>query len=542
MFRSHLAGLATFLIAAAASSPTRADDSVAAHVLKLDSRDYDEITEIEEYHREMGGQLRQVAASLEQGDLDRAFTTVAEINADDAMLPLLSRLRCALAIERNDDDADERCLHAAGLRANPTAVYGWVSTLDADATEKTRARALKFTRRALEADPSHPGAHAASCHLAITMNDETRFHHALARLESLPNDEGHGERCAAAAPASWRSRESWARLIWGAIAVYLGAFVVHAVWRRRRAAVTNARPATAALTVALGLLLASPSARASDASTTASAPSEGPAPTDDGTQADAHNWEIDDANPSASLPPSEVAIANLPQFANLLMELSSRANASLEEQDGPRAQRYFDALIAARPQRAVGHRGRCAALRLQAKPEAAIESCHTAIASEGAELDDYAALLELYKAVEYRESYAEDARDVIDHVIAERPQDLLGHLANCDLAVTTDDRATLEACSTQLAALAPDDHRTTVFRWAAAAARRDVDECDRLIAVAQETGVPEDGIREMQAQLAALQPWWHRGGWYFAGGLVLLGIGLLRGARSRLPAPSSSRA
>ena len=107
----------------------------------------------------------------------------------------------------------------------------------------------------------------------------------------------------------------------------------------------------------------------------------------------------------------------------------------------------------------------------------------------------------------------------------------------CQGAIKTNDEAALEACTTVLAKVAPDDPKTVVFQWSLAVMRGDRKQAATLLARAEKMGLATASIDRM-SEVVVRGHWWSsrlRGTVGIVGGAaVLLGLLLFIGFRRRL--------
>lgn len=252
---------------------------------------------------------------------------------------------------------------------------------------------------------------------------------------------------------------------------------------------------------------------------------------------------IDDAHPAAALGTEQERAADPMRTGAVVMELIERANAALTAGDGPRAARYFEAIVSAAPEQALGHRKLCEAKSLAQDFDGAVLACRATLERPGATVEDHLRHL----AVLLTRPTPPTAADIaaVDASLAHLGEqnaataDFLD--LSCQFAQRLNDSDRLAACVRRLEAIAPEDARTAAYAWARA--MRAHDEKRARAAFARARGFNHDPrkLEEMQTMMATEFP--SRAIWYWAAGLVtLVGVGLLLSLRRRATAgPPASR-
>ena len=181
------------------------------------------------------------------------------------------------------------------------------------------------------------------------------------------------------------------------------------------------------------------------------------------------------------------------------MTLLSRAETATKAGDHAAAERAWEAVTEAAPDRAYGFARLCDALEAIGQHDQALAACRTALVTQGTTAADYTHLVRLLLSHDGALSTVE--RRQISVAIAALDQEpraaLIAARLRCDVAVHEHDRAGLEACTAKLAAAAPDDWRTSSFSWALAFERGDASAATRLYERARVAGAPGDVLARM---------------------------------------------
>lgn len=177
---------------------------------------------------------------------------------------------------------------------------------------------------------------------------------------------------------------------------------------------------------------------------------------------------IDDANPEASA--AAVLKSGDPlALADLLQDLSARAERASQKKDFPAAAGYWRAATVAVPDRAPGFARLCNALEAAGQVEEALVACRTALVRKGTTAADYTHFVKLVLASAGPRPLAAEDRRQIDVALAQLDKEpaaaLIAARVRCNVAAHEHDRAGLAACTSKLVAGAPEDASTIAFEW-----------------------------------------------------------------------------
>ncbi len=218
-------------------------------------------------------------------------------------------------------------------------------------------------------------------------------------------------------------------------------------------------------------------------------------------------YRIDDSNPEHSVPTSAEAMKNPLEMGYLMMDLIARADAATQRGDHAAAVRYYRALGKAVPERSVSFAKLCKAYEALGDREQAVEACKLALGKGGVVLEDYARFvhLTLQQAEPLSPDQIEDIDAIVTHIGEQLKGDPQGPLSAallaCELGTRLEDTKRLEACSAQLAKLAPKDPRTLSFAWALALKQQDVPKAEQVLGDAKRGGLPAAALAAMETQL-----------------------------------------
>lgn len=249
---------------------------------------------------------------------------------------------------------------------------------------------------------------------------------------------------------------------------------------------------------------------------------------------------IDDANPMAALGTEQDRAANPLRTGAVLMEILERADAALTAGDGARAARYFEAVVSAVPEQALGHRKLCEARSLAEDFDGALRACRGALERPGATVEDHLRHLALL-VIRPTQPSSEDI-EAADRSLAhiEEQQAITPDVLDlsCQLAQRLSDQARLAACVQRLEAIAPRDSRTAAYGWALALRTHDEAAAQAAFERARALQHDPQKLDKMRARMKQEFP--SRGPWYWAAGLLMLmGMGLLWSLRPRGKAQST---
>jgi hypothetical protein len=250
---------------------------------------------------------------------------------------------------------------------------------------------------------------------------------------------------------------------------------------------------------------------------------------------------IDDARPEASV--ADVLKSGDPlALADLLQEMSGRAERATKKGDHAAAARYWLALTKAVPERTYGFARLCDALDANGQRDQALVACRTAITKDGTTAGDYTHFVKLLLASDAPLT-ASDRRQIdvaIGQLAKEPAAALITERVRCNVAAHEHDGPGLEACTAKLVSLAPDDARTIAFQWTLAVDKGDKAGAELHFARAAAAGTDKEALARMAAKMRAAGWLSHRGttlsrfvAWGVAGLLVTLAVFAIWAAGAR---------
>lgn len=264
-------------------------------------------------------------------------------------------------------------------------------------------------------------------------------------------------------------------------------------------------------------------------------------------------FQIDHANPEASIPSIAARNAKPLEFGYFLQDLATFAEAAKKSGDHLTEARYYGAFTKAVPDSAVGFSKLCEALDSARQREGAVTACRQALGLSGASLKDYVRFvhLTLEKKEPLSPNELEDVTQAVAHLRAAPETRVAGSHLQCEVGVRTESIPLLEECTAALAAAAPRDPKTIAFQWALAVRKGDQDGARTLIGLAKNTGMTADGIARMERATVLLDQGWRR--WLLDWRVLLTALALITLAlsivyarhrremmKSRLPIGSSA--
>ena len=328
--------------------------------------------------------------------------------------------------------------------------------------------------------PGQPWGALAQGDLAIRLGDRDLLDAATAELDRLAPDQRRDAIHIMDLSTSRRSRWIWfGRLTVAAIGLVTLVDALARRWRRqmRRTLSRTVSSVATFVIVAVG----------------------------SGWPARAHALPIDDAHPETSVEAVRRS-GNPMALADLLMDLTKRAEDASTHGDRAAAARLWRAVTLAVPERTYGYSRFCDALEAIGQIDEAVTACRTAILRQGPMASDYTHFVRLLLARSPRLS-DDDRRQIgvaLAQLDAEPRAALIATRVRCDLATHEHDRQGLEACTAKLEAQAPDDWRTATFAWALAFEKKDRDALPGWLAKARSAGAPAEVLARLTAGTEAI--------------------------------------
>jgi hypothetical protein len=219
------------------------------------------------------------------------------------------------------------------------------------------------------------------------------------------------------------------------------------------------------------------------------------------------DFKIDDADPEAGVPGPDVATRQPLQFGYLLQDLAARAEAASKKGDHAAAARFYGAIAKAAPTVAYAPREMCVELEAAGDTHKAIQACRTAVARLGSTAADYTRFVSL--VLNSKEPMLPGERKeleaVVKHLQEEAKDATIPTMLRCEIDLRFKDVPALEACTKELAKLAPNDPRTVSLQWALAVEKRDRTTALSLLGRARGLGVSAAALAKMEAGTQAMR-------------------------------------
>lgn len=231
-------------------------------------------------------------------------------------------------------------------------------------------------------------------------------------------------------------------------------------------------------------------------------------------------FPINDADPESQVPTPQEAAKKPMQMGYWVMLVSDRAEAAKAHGDFATAIKFYRAIAKAVPDRAAAFKRICSMYEALGDWDKAVASCQEVLSKDGVKVDDHVHYIHvlLSKKTPLTPAEISAADSVIAHVQnglsqavaadsagapAQAPavDSMLVEQLKCELGVRLEDPKRLQACSSAMANLAPQDSRGTVFAFALALMQHDYGRAERLIADAKRHGIDEAGANMMRRQL-----------------------------------------
>lgn len=217
-------------------------------------------------------------------------------------------------------------------------------------------------------------------------------------------------------------------------------------------------------------------------------------------------FPIDDNDPVSSVPTAEQANKAPLDMGYWAMAVSDRAEAALKKGEHAKAARYFAALAAAVPDRAVSFSKLCKSLELAGNHRGALEACRSALGKSGVTVDDHVRYvgLVLEGTAPIPKAQLADVDAIIDQLDSKLGANSVPLIANqlrCEVGLRLQDKVRLAACVQAFQRLAPKDPRTTAFGFALALQEHELGDAEALIGHAKQDKLPAAAIAQMETAL-----------------------------------------
>ncbi len=455
------------------------------------------------------------------GDLTRAEALLRQGRAEYGEGSLLSRRHCQVltALGRRPEAirACSLAVQSSQSNANFRAMVRALVTGPVAPTVIELSDALAFTAKERDrAAKGNPTPAAAMCDIAESLGDGVMLQRCAEELERFAPDEPDTRRAVdilASQCPPWRFWSGWLAIVAAAAGT-----VGHAFLRTRRR-----RGGAMAFGTALVAASAFVSVAHADPSNSAEA-------------SFLSRWPVDDEAPETKIPSDKDRDADPLEFGYWLQDVALKAERASKRGDHEGSARFYRALAAAVPDRAVGFTRMCSEYEAMGDRERAATACGAALLRDGLVVNDYVHYVDLVLAKPEPLTPLETKalEQVVKHMREDQAARGAADGVDCAVATRTSNVTALEVCTKNLALAAPNDPRTVSYQWSLAMLRGRYDEANVLIERGSALGLREEGVASMQrATLAGAQQQRRR---FLAGALalVLLIAGLVVGGRALL--------
>jgi hypothetical protein len=218
------------------------------------------------------------------------------------------------------------------------------------------------------------------------------------------------------------------------------------------------------------------------------------------------DFKINDEDPESSVPGPEAATRDPLQFGYFLQDLAARAEAAVKQGDHAAAARYYGAIAKGAPTVAYPPRQMCVELEAAGDMERAIQACRSAVARLGSTAADYTRFVALVLASKGPLPAGErkELDAVIAHLQKEAQLGAVPTMLRCEVDLRFKDLPAFEACTAELAKLAPDDPKTVSLQWALAVEKHDRGTAMSLLERARGLGVNAAALAKMEEGTRAI--------------------------------------
>jgi tetratricopeptide (TPR) repeat protein len=217
-------------------------------------------------------------------------------------------------------------------------------------------------------------------------------------------------------------------------------------------------------------------------------------------------FPINDDDPVSSIPTAEQANKAPLDMGYWAMAVSDRAEAAVKKGEHAKAAKYFAALAAAVPDRAISFSKLCKSLELAGDHKHALEACRSALGKSGVTVDDHVRYVGLVLAgtAAIPKAQLADVDAIIDQLDSKLGANSVPLIANqlrCEVGLRLQDKLRLTACVQAFQKLAPKDPRTTAFGFALALQEHEFGDAEALIAQAKQDKLPAAAVAQMETAL-----------------------------------------
>jgi hypothetical protein len=217
-------------------------------------------------------------------------------------------------------------------------------------------------------------------------------------------------------------------------------------------------------------------------------------------------FPINDDDPASSVPTPEQSSKSPLDMGYWVMAVSDRAEAALKKNDQAKAAKYFAALAAAVPDRAISFTKLCKSLEASGDHKGALEACRNALGKGGVTIEDHVRYVELVlegtaPLTKTQIADADAIADQLDSKLGANSVPLVANQLRCEIGLRLQDKVRLQACTGAFQRLAPKDPRTTAFEFALALQANELDKAQDLIGQAKQNKLPAAALAQMETAL-----------------------------------------
>jgi hypothetical protein len=273
-----------------------------------------------------------------------------------------------------------------------------------------------------------------------------------------------------------------------------------------------------------------------------------PGPASAAIQTLSSEFQINHANPEASIPGVKARNAKPIEFGYFLQDLVTYAQAAARAGDHLSESRYYKAFTKAVPDSRAGFARLCQSLDAAHQREEALAACKQALGLAGATVEDSVRFVHLVLAKPGSSTAAEldDVNAVIANLRGSPETRVAASHLECELGVHLESIPLLTECTQSLTAVAPGDPKTLTFSWALAIRQGDASRARALVARAKAAGMTSEGLSRMERttfELEHASPWrgllrqlldWRRGLLAIAGLAAVAWVGIFLARRRRV--------
>jgi hypothetical protein len=221
-------------------------------------------------------------------------------------------------------------------------------------------------------------------------------------------------------------------------------------------------------------------------------------------------FQINHANPEASIPDVKARNAKPIEFGYFLQDLVTYAQAAARAGDHLSESRYYRAFIKAVPDSRAGFARLCQSLDAAHQREEALAACKQALGLAGATVEDSVRFVHLVlgKPGNLAAPELDDVNAVIANLRGSPQTRVAASHLECELGVHLESIPLLTECTQDLTAVAPGDPKTLTFSWALAIQQGDAARARSLVTRAKAAGLTSEGLSRMERATSELEHAW----------------------------------